>query len=136
VSVPSHVCLHFCFLCSVIWGLKIFFSETAWPKWAEIWWEAPMECSVLSFLKAEWKVSDTGSAQCWASSFSYQYHQKEFTTSCLKSLNTKNKNANRHGLGQTQKCGGVKLVNWTPTELSLCRSPFILLWGNLIQNIP
>jgi hypothetical protein len=25
-------------------------------------------CSVLSFLKAEWKVSDTGSAQCWASS--------------------------------------------------------------------
>jgi hypothetical protein len=24
--------------------------------------------SVLSFLKAEWKVSDTGSAQCWASS--------------------------------------------------------------------
>jgi hypothetical protein len=28
-----------------------------------------MEGSVLSFLKAEWKVSDTGSAQCWASSF-------------------------------------------------------------------
>ena len=27
-----------------------------------------MEGSVLSFLKAEWKVSDTGSAQ-WASSF-------------------------------------------------------------------
>jgi hypothetical protein len=27
-----------------------------------------MEGSVLSFLKAEWKVSDTGSAQCWASS--------------------------------------------------------------------
>jgi hypothetical protein len=24
-----------------------------------IWWEAPMEGSVLSFLKAEWKVSDT-----------------------------------------------------------------------------
>jgi hypothetical protein len=34
----------------------------------EIWWEAPMEGSVLSFLKAEWKVSDTGSAH-WASSF-------------------------------------------------------------------
>ena len=31
--------------------------------------EAPVEGSVLSFLKAEWKVSDTGSAQCWASSF-------------------------------------------------------------------
>jgi hypothetical protein len=27
-----------------------------------------MKGSVLSFLKAEWKVSDTGSAQCWASS--------------------------------------------------------------------
>jgi hypothetical protein len=25
----------------------------------EIWWETPMEGSVLSFLKAEWKVSDT-----------------------------------------------------------------------------
>jgi hypothetical protein len=46
---------------------KIFFSETALPKWAEIWWEAPMEGSVLSFLKAEWKVSDTGSVG-WASS--------------------------------------------------------------------
>jgi hypothetical protein len=31
------------------------------------WWEAPMGGSVLSFLKAEWKVSDTGSAH-WASS--------------------------------------------------------------------
>jgi hypothetical protein len=30
-------------------------------------WKAPMEGSVLSFLKAEWKVSDTGSAH-WASS--------------------------------------------------------------------
>jgi hypothetical protein len=26
------------------------------------WWEAPMGGSVLSFLKAEWKVNDTGSA--------------------------------------------------------------------------
>jgi hypothetical protein len=32
------------------------------PKRTEIWWEASMEGSVLSFLKAEWKVSDTGSA--------------------------------------------------------------------------
>ena len=31
-------------------------------KWTEIWWEAPMEGSVLSFLKAEWKVSDTASS--------------------------------------------------------------------------
>ena len=29
-----------------------------------------MEGSVLSIPKAEWKVSDTGSAQCWASSYS------------------------------------------------------------------
>jgi hypothetical protein len=34
-------------------------------KWTETWWEAPMEGSVLSFLKAEWKVSDTGSDH-WA----------------------------------------------------------------------
>jgi hypothetical protein len=32
------------------------------------WWEAPIGGSVLSFLKAEWKVSDTGSAH-WASSY-------------------------------------------------------------------
>jgi hypothetical protein len=32
-----------------------------------------MEGSVLSFLRAEWKVSDTGSAQCWASSFCMWY---------------------------------------------------------------
>jgi hypothetical protein len=36
------------------------------------WWEAPMGGSVLSFLKAEWKVSDTGSAH-WASSFSTNF---------------------------------------------------------------
>ena len=37
--------------------------------WTETWYEAStcMEGSVLSFLKAEWKVSDTGSAH-WASS--------------------------------------------------------------------
>jgi hypothetical protein len=29
------------------------FSETALPKLIDIWWEAPMEGSVLSFLKAE-----------------------------------------------------------------------------------
>jgi hypothetical protein len=41
-------------------------------KWTETWWEAPMEGSVLSFLKAEWKVSDTGSAH-WASSLIDKY---------------------------------------------------------------
>ena len=69
--------------------ILIFSSETQailvsdWPikknllwwnclaKWTETWWEAPMEGSVLSFLKAEWKVSDTGSAH-WASSY-YQH---------------------------------------------------------------
>jgi hypothetical protein len=33
--------------------LKIFLSETALPKGTDIWWEAPMEGSVLNFLKAE-----------------------------------------------------------------------------------
>ena len=37
-------------------------------KSTETCWEASMEGSVLSFLKAEWKVSDTGSVH-WASSF-------------------------------------------------------------------
>jgi hypothetical protein len=37
-------------------------------RWTETSWEAPMEGSVISFLKAEWKVSDTGSAHL-ASSF-------------------------------------------------------------------
>jgi hypothetical protein len=32
-----------------------------------------MECSVLSFFRAECKVSDTGSAQCWASSLIRDY---------------------------------------------------------------
>ena len=36
-------------------------------KWTEIWKGAPMEGSVWSFLKTEWKVSDTGSVH-WASS--------------------------------------------------------------------
>jgi hypothetical protein len=32
-----------------------------------------MEGSVLSFLRVEWKVSDTGSVQCWASSLHIYY---------------------------------------------------------------
>jgi hypothetical protein len=41
-------------------------------KWTETWWKAStcMEGCVLSFLKAEWKVSNTGSVH-WASS---SYH--------------------------------------------------------------
>jgi hypothetical protein len=38
-------------------------------KWTVIWWKAPTEGSVLRFLKAEWKVSDTGSAHWVSSSF-------------------------------------------------------------------
>ena len=38
------------------------------------WWEAHMEGSVLNFLKAEWKVSDTRSDQCWASSSIFQQY--------------------------------------------------------------
>jgi hypothetical protein len=72
-SVNKHSC-HRQFLFLVGWFLKIFFSETAYSlaKWTETWWEAPMEGSVLlSFLKAEWKVSDTASAH-WASSLELQ----------------------------------------------------------------
>jgi hypothetical protein len=54
--------------------LKIFFSETALPKWAEIWWEAHMEGSVLSFLKAEWKVSDTGSEGTGSALWAFSYY--------------------------------------------------------------
>ena len=50
-------------------------------KWTEIWWGAPMEGSLLSFLKAEWKVSDTGSA-LRASSL-LRFHHKKF----LKTFN-------------------------------------------------
>jgi hypothetical protein len=47
-------------------------------KWTETWWEAPMESSVLSLLKAEWKVSDTGSAH-WASSWVPLLYSPTFT---------------------------------------------------------
>jgi hypothetical protein len=45
--------------------------------WTEIWWEAPMEGSVLIFLKAEWKVSDTGSAHWASSSYAWKATKKE-----------------------------------------------------------
>jgi hypothetical protein len=48
-------------------------------KWIETWWEAPIESSVLRFLKAEWKVSDTGSAH-WASSFILFYFKEYLPT--------------------------------------------------------
>jgi hypothetical protein len=48
-------------------------------KLTEIWWETPMEGSVLSFLKAEWKVNDTGSAH-WASSYFIEYLPYMFPT--------------------------------------------------------
>ena len=38
------------------------------------WWEAPMGGSVLSFLKAEWKVSDTGSVGWASSSLLHEIH--------------------------------------------------------------
>ena len=40
---------------------KNLFFWNCLAKWTETWWEASMEGSVLSFLKAEWMVSDTGS---------------------------------------------------------------------------
>jgi hypothetical protein len=53
----------------IIWYTSVI--EIFWPSihlglfWCLCWNYC---CSVLSFLRAEWKVSDTGSAQCWASS--------------------------------------------------------------------
>jgi hypothetical protein len=59
--------------------------------WTETWlWQETSSCmegSVLSFLKAEWKVSDTGSAH-WASSWSLNV-----TFPCLSILFV-----NKHGL--------------------------------------
>jgi len=37
-----------------------------------------MECSVLSFFRAECKVSDTGSAQCWASSYLWSINRHSY----------------------------------------------------------
>ena len=70
-SINKHG-FHMQFLFLIGRFLKIFFSETALTKLIEIWWEAPMEGSVLSFLKAEWNVSDTGSPQCWASNLKWR----------------------------------------------------------------
>jgi hypothetical protein len=43
-----------------------------------------MEGSVLSFLKAEWKVSDTGSAQCWASIYYIDFTPHLVLIRCLR----------------------------------------------------
>ena len=58
--ITKHGC-HGQFLFLVGWFLKILWNCLA--KWTETWWEAPMEGSVLSFLKAEWQVSDMGWAE-------------------------------------------------------------------------
>ena len=49
------------------WSISKNLLWNCLAKWTKTWWEAPMEGSVLSFLKAEWKVSDAGSAH-WCSS--------------------------------------------------------------------
>jgi hypothetical protein len=49
-------------------GLPRMLPTKFWFSWLSGLWGAPMEGSVLSFLKAEWKVSDTGLAH-WASSW-------------------------------------------------------------------
>ena len=44
------------------WSISKNLLWNCLAKWTKTWLEASMEGSVLSFLKAEWKVSDTGSA--------------------------------------------------------------------------
>ena len=53
-----------------------------WAIWTETWKEAStcMEGSLLSFLKAEWKVSDTGSADWASSSLSQRWPPKTCLT--------------------------------------------------------
>jgi hypothetical protein len=45
-------------------------------SWNLVILEAPVEGSVLSFLKAEWKVSDTGSAQLSAEPLVFNFTHK------------------------------------------------------------
>ena len=64
------------FLFLIGWYLKNLLWNCL-AKWTETWYEAStcMEGSVLSFLKAEWKVSDTGSAHWTSSSITKWYYQ-------------------------------------------------------------
>jgi hypothetical protein len=73
------------------WFLRIFFSETALPKWTDIWWEAPMEGSVLSFLKAECKVNRGPSIDA---PYQVSYHlAKRFQRKrCFRNWPIRNKN--------------------------------------------
>jgi hypothetical protein len=54
---------------------------------------------------------------CIDGHFFHQYQQNK-----QRSLNTKNKNVNRPGLGQTQKCGGVK-------QIQVNSAPSIVIWA-------
>ena len=75
---------HSQFLFLIGWFLKNLLLWNFLAKWTKTWWEAPLEGSVLSFLKAEWKVSNTGSAH-WASSYVYfqLYHNRLTECNCL-----------------------------------------------------
>ena len=66
-SINKHGC-HRQFFFQVGRFLKIFPHWNGLAKWTATWWEAPMEGSVLNFLKTEWNVSNTCSAH-WTSSF-------------------------------------------------------------------
>jgi hypothetical protein len=81
-SVNKHGCHRKFFFSG--WSISKNLLWNCLAKWTKTWWEAPLEGSVLSFLKAEWKVSDTGSAH-WASSYVYfQLHHNRLTEcNCL-----------------------------------------------------
>ena len=80
-----------------------------------------MECSVLSFFRAESKVSDTGSAQFWASCllfvyiyiivrFSYQERRVEIPLSSLTLLHFCA--CPKPGSGFLMSCHGLFCVQW------------------------
>jgi hypothetical protein len=113
--------------------LTIFFSETnCLAKWAELWWEAPIEGSVcISFLKAEWKVNDIGSDH-WASIFSEQSTNIYRITICNeRCINRIHLTFSLYTNCQNRPCG--KEFNTTAfVNLLICNvNVNIILWRNL-----
>jgi hypothetical protein len=105
-------------------------------KWSELWWEAPIEGqTVLSFLKAEWKVNDIGSvvgSDLWASIFSEQSTNICRITTCNeRCINRVHLTFSLYANCQNRPCG--KEFNTTAfVNLLICNvNVYIILWRNL-----